>query len=194
MPEIKILVEGYAIEKQGNWIASPSTVLIKDLGLDILADPGSNKELLLKALEKENLEPEDIDIVFLTHHHLDHSLNIRLFPEKEIYDGYTISSGDKMIAYSGNIPKTTVQVIQTPGHTKEHCSLLVKTKNGKIAVAGDVFWWRNDEKQNTDRESLLKLADEFAWDWKELKKSRKKLLEIADYIIPGHGKMFKVQK
>ena len=24
--------------------------------------------------------------------------------------------------------------------------------------------------------------------------SRKKLLELADYIIPGHGKMFKVEE
>jgi len=24
--------------------------------------------------------------------------------------------------------------------------------------------------------------------------SRKKIIEVADYIIPGHGKMFKVEK
>jgi glyoxylase-like metal-dependent hydrolase (beta-lactamase superfamily II) len=29
---------------------------------------------------------------------------------------------------------------------------------------------------------------------KELIKSRKKLLKLADYIIPGHGKMFMVKK
>ncbi len=28
----------------------------------------------------------------------------------------------------------------------------------------------------------------------QLKESRKKLLEVADYIIPGHGGMFKVKK
>jgi hypothetical protein len=31
-------------------------------------------------------------------------------------------------------------------------------------------------------------------DEKALKESRKKILEIADYIIPGHGKMFKVKR
>ena len=33
--------------------------------------------------------------------------------------------------------------------------------------------------------------DPMAWDQKELEKSRKKVLEIADYIIPGHGKIFR---
>ena len=28
----------------------------------------------------------------------------------------------------------------------------------------------------------------------DFNKSRKKVLEIADYIVPGHGKMFKVKK
>jgi len=36
--------------------------------------------------------------------------------------------------------------------------------------------------------------DEFATDIEKLKESRKKVLEIADWIIPGHGKMFKVNK
>ena len=36
--------------------------------------------------------------------------------------------------------------------------------------------------------------DPYASDMKKLKESRKKLLELADYIIPGHGKMFKVEK
>jgi len=36
--------------------------------------------------------------------------------------------------------------------------------------------------------------DPFVKDKVALMNSRKKLLEIADYIIPGHGKMFKVEK
>lgn len=31
-----------------------------------------------------------------------------------------------------------------------------------------------------------------AWDEKIQEESRRKLLCIADYIVPGHGKMFKV--
>ncbi len=31
-------------------------------------------------------------------------------------------------------------------------------------------------------------------DMKKLVDSRKKILEIANFVIPGHGKMFKVEK
>jgi len=194
MSELRILIEGYAREEKNVWLASPSTVLIKDSGLNILADPGSNKKMLLVALEKEGFKPEDIDIVFLTHYHLDHILNIRLFPDKDIYDGATINSGDKIIPYSGRIPGTKIEVIQTPGHADEHCSLLIETKDGKIVIAGDVFWWRHDQEQLIDLDSLLNLKDPFANDGQALIESRKKILELADYIIPGHGKMFKIFK
>jgi glyoxylase-like metal-dependent hydrolase (beta-lactamase superfamily II) len=36
--------------------------------------------------------------------------------------------------------------------------------------------------------------DPYVKDKEKLKESRKKILEIADYVIPGHGKMFKVEK
>jgi glyoxylase-like metal-dependent hydrolase (beta-lactamase superfamily II) len=60
-----------------------------------------------------------------------------------------------------------------------------------VVVAGDVFWWADREEQKTDRESLLFHKDPFAKDEKALLASRRKILELADWIIPGHGKMFK---
>lgn len=67
--------------------------------------------------------------------------------------------------------------------------MIVKTEEGVYAVAGDVFWWLNNEKQeiNIDKPD----NDPEHMNIQKLIKSRKKLLEIADYIIPGHGKMFK---
>lgn len=194
MAEVKILIEGYAREEDGVWFASPATVLIKNNGLNILVDPGANEGLLLKSLEKEGIKPEDIDIIFLTHYHPDHILNIRLFPGKDIYDNNTIYSGDKSVDYSGNIPNTSIQVIDTPGHASEHCSLLVRTEKGRIIIAGDVFWWLDSEEQKTDRESLISHEDPYVKNKRELIESRKKILDMADYIIPGHGKMFKVEK
>jgi len=72
--------------------------------------------------------------------------------------------------------------------------LLVETEKGKILINADVFWWMDNEEQKTDTESLMNKEDIFANNIEELQKSRKKALEIADYIIPGHGKMFKVEK
>ena len=56
-------------------------------------------------------------------------------------------------------------------------------------VGADVFWWAENEEQKVDIEK----HDDFAEDMKTLKESRRKALEIADFIIPGHGKMFKVK-
>ncbi len=64
----------------------------------------------------------------------------------------------------------------------------VDTDKGKIVVSGDAITnerWADlknkmESKHNCDPEGL--------------EKSRKKILQIADYIIPGHGPMFKVKK
>jgi glyoxylase-like metal-dependent hydrolase (beta-lactamase superfamily II) len=47
-------------------------------------------------------------------------------------------------------------------------------------------------EQKTDIKSLLSLKDPFVKDEEALLASRKKILKIADIIIPGHGKPFKV--
>ena len=194
MAEVKVLVEGYARKEGNNLFASPTTTLIKDNGKLILVDPGANEKKLLASLKDEGLKPEDIDIVFLTHYHIDHLLNIRLFPGKAIYDGDTIYEDDKESFYEEKIPGTNIGVIPTPGHAHEHCALEVKTDKGIVVIAADVFWWRDEEKQKTDRENLLNHKDPYTKNEKDLLESRKKLLEVADYIIPGHGKMFKVKR
>ena len=48
MTEVKVLIEGYAEKNKEGWLASPSTVLIKDSGLKIIVDPGSNKRKMFK--------------------------------------------------------------------------------------------------------------------------------------------------
>jgi len=74
-----------------------------------------------------------------------------------------------------------IKIIKTPGHSYDALTLLVNTKDGIVAVVGDL-WWKENYPQN----------DPYASDKEKLEESRKKVLEIADYIIPGHGKMFKV--
>ncbi len=198
MAEVKVLVKGYARKEGSVLVASPSTVLIIDNGLKIIADPGVNKTALLESLADAKLKPEDIDMVFITHYHPDHVLNVKLFPEKMVLDNNTIYKGDEEFPFSEKIPDTDITVIQTPGHAREHASLLVETTNGKIVIAGDLWWWYDNEEQKTDYESLLSRKDPYAiayaMDEAVLKESRKKVLDIADFVIPGHGNMFKVAR
>jgi len=41
---------------------------------------------------------------------------------------------------------------------------------------------------------LLEHKDPYVKDARALEESREKILNLADYIIPGHGEMFKVKK
>lgn len=192
MAKLKILVEGYARNtKRGYYEATSNTVLIEDRGKKILVDPGCNKSLLLSGLKKEGLKPKDIDFIFLTHYHPDHVLNIRLFPNIDVLDGDKIYRGDREISFKVKIPGTQIEVVETPGHAFEHATPLVKTKEGVVAVAGDLWWWEDGKQKGLDAKSLLSLADPFAKDKAALRKSRKKILQKADWIIPGHGKAFR---
>lgn len=195
MNKVKVLIEGYAKEVDDGEVASSATVLIESRGKRIIVDPGINRKLLLKKLKENRLATSDIDCVFMTHYHPDHIFLASIFDKAIIFDGDTIYDEDKEKSFSGNLPETDIKIIPTPGHAHEHCSLLVPTENsGNIVIAGDVFWWEDGEKQKTDRKSLLGHKDPFVKDEEALLESRKKLLKIADYIIPGHGKMFKVEK
>ncbi len=196
MAEIKVLIEGYAREDKDYELASSTTTLIKDKDLKIIVDPGMNRELLLEELEKEDLSPKDIDYVILTHTHLDHCLLAGIFENAMILDNSdTYTFDGKIGEHEGKVPDTDIEIIKTPGHDQFHCSVLVNdNKLGKVVIASDVIWWADDEEQKTDKESIMNHKDPYVKNEKQLIESRKKILEIAEYIIPGHGKMFKVEK
>jgi len=194
MSTFKILVDGIAKAAGNGWIAYPNTVLIEDSGKKILVDPGMNGELLLKGMEKEGLKKEDIDLIFLTHHHIDHILNVRLFPETDLCDVTDYNRDGKIITHDGKIPGTNIKIVKTPGHATEHASLIIETEKGKVCIGGDLVWWIETEEQKTTREEILNKKDPCAVNVDQLKESRQKILGQVDYIIPGHGKMFKVSK
>jgi len=195
MAEVKVLIEGYAREEDDIIFASSTTVLIKNNGLKIIVDPGTNRKLLLEALKKEGLNPQDIDYIFLSHYHMDHSLLTGIFENAKILYAEDIYSFDgKEEEYESGILGPNIEIIKTPGHNSDCRTLLVKTEQGIIAISEDVFWWYDSKEQKLDRESLIKHEDSYATDKEKLKESRKKVLELADWVIPGHGKMFKVEK
>lgn len=195
MAEIKILIEGYAKKLEKGWIASSTTCLITSKDKRIITDPGCNRERLLKALKKEGLTTDDFDFVFLSHCHPDHILLAGIFEKAKFitYDTNLVYNKDLMLKFDKHTLGEDIEIIETPGHVLEHLSLLVNTLKGRVAIAGDVIWWIEGEKQvfdiNQKDHSQAK-----GMNMKELVKSRKKLLDNADYIVPGHGRMFKAMK
>lgn len=184
MAEVKILVEGYlSSETKGR--TRPTICLIKDKNINIISDPGvvKNQKIIIDSIKNNNLKITDINYIFLTHSHYDHFGNIGMFPNAKVIEFYGIWNKDKdPIKIKNNFTKD-IQIIKTPGHADTSLTMLVKAKDGIVAICGDVFW----------KESFPKI-DQYANDLKALKKSREKVLKLADYIIPGHGKMFMVKK
>ena len=193
MNSVKVLIEGYAKEIDNGWLASSTVTLVESNGKKIIVDPGCNREKLLEELKKFNLNPADIDFVLTTHNHTDHILLVGIFENAKVLNDSEIYDGDKQIEHKNIIPGTDLKIIQTPGHDQFHCALVVPTDKGNYVVAGDVFWWMDKEKQKTDKESLLNHKDPYVKDLAVLTASRKKILSLAGWIIPGHGKIFKVR-
>ncbi|NIM47010.1 MAG: MBL fold metallo-hydrolase [Candidatus Aenigmarchaeota archaeon] len=192
MNEVKVLIEGYAKETEVGWTSCSTVTLVKSNGKSIIVDPGFNRTQLLDSLKKENLKTKDIDYVFLTHNHPDHALLAGIFENAKVVDELYIYDNGIITEHGGLIPDTDLKIIRTPGHMEEHCSLVVPIQQETFVVAGDVFWWLENEKQEININKPDN--DPEHMDIQKLIASRKKVLEIADYIIPGHGKIFKVNK
>lgn len=190
MDKVTVLIRGYAYQEEGYYVASPTTTLIESAGKKVLVDPGTNSYFLSQAFAKYELKYQDIDTIFISHYHPDHFLNIRLFPEIPLYDGTIKWIGDAEYTIQNLIPETNIQLLPTPGHSPEHCSLLVTTIEGIVCVAQDVFWWPDGSQKSDNEVELLSQVDPYATDTTALLNSRQLVLSKADIIIPGHGKMF----
>ena len=187
-------------------IGGGSTVTLIDGEKKILVDTGfdyewldttenkkGNVRNLIRNLRDYGLKPDDIDIVFITHWHLDHYGNSGIFhkatrlvskPLAErhqnqnligIKDGEEIASG--------------VRVVYSPGHTADHASLIMDTvfrdMKVRIAIAGDAVI--SSSYYITGR--IWKYNADF-YDEEVCRKSMSCLSSAADIIIQGHGVPF----
>ena len=195
--KVSVLLVGYGYTDADNkYRADGTCTLITGNGKRILVDTGSprDKERLLEKLKQHGISPQEINYVVCTHGHVDHVGNLNLFDnavqmvshdilqERDIYTDLpeNFKEGAPYCIDGENI-----QVVCTPGHTPQDVSVIVRgTGLGTVVVCGDLFEHEDDEN----------LWREFSESPDKHSESRQKVLEIADWIIPGHGKMFKVNK
>ncbi|HCX27641.1 MAG TPA: hypothetical protein DHI91_00690, partial [Candidatus Portnoybacteria bacterium] len=91
MAEVKVLIEGYtSADSAGEEKTCATITLIKDGDNKIIVDPGvlENQKMLVDKLKEEELSVSDINIVFITHSHIDHYRNIGMFPEAKTLEYY----------------------------------------------------------------------------------------------------------
>lgn len=189
MNEVKVLIDGYAIWLEAHKQKACGTItLVKGIKNNIIVDTGNvgDEQKIKRALEKEGLTPDKINYVINTHGDIDHVGNNGLFKKAIFISGQDIYEGDVASFFSEKYEiEPGIEVINTPGHSIEDISVTVRTKNGIVVVAGDIF---EDEK---DANESWKVFSKYP---KKQVESRKKILAIADFIVPGHGKMFKLKK
>jgi len=150
---------------------------------NIIVDTGNlgYEDEILTALEKEGIKPEDIDYVVLTHSHGDHVSNNYLFKNAVRIAGISISYPDKsLVAYNDAdfIEIPGIQRIKTPGHLPKHISIIVKSKGKTYVIAGDAI------QEDYIKQGLFGVPPN-----QDYIDSAKKIVDIADVIIPGQGRI-----
>jgi len=171
---------GYFIDP----IFSSSTLIITDI--NILVDTSNRfmKNKVIEGLRENNLHPDDIDFVILTHFHLDHLENIATFKNAKILASNVIRSSKGRAKIYYKLPKNVIkdiEIFKTPGHTLDSISI----KAGDTIIAGDAVRediilsqklpaYQNGEKYLNSMKTIFSM------------KPKK--------IIPGHGSVIEGEK
>jgi glyoxylase-like metal-dependent hydrolase (beta-lactamase superfamily II) len=173
-----VLHQGYV---RDGGVASTVT-LVLDHPAVIVVDPGmvADRALIIGPLADHGLAPEQVTHVVLTHHHPDHSLNMALFPEATVVDFWASYRGDQWVDHPGEGHQVSphTRLAMAPGHTHHDLALLVATDAGVVAITH--AWWDADGPE----------VDPLADDQAALEESRRRILSLADLVVPGHGAPF----
>jgi glyoxylase-like metal-dependent hydrolase (beta-lactamase superfamily II) len=120
------------------------------------------------------------DVVF-SHHHPDHTVNAAMFPAARIHDHWAIYDGDLWQSRDaeGAELSPSIKLIATPGHTDQDISTVAATAD-EVYVCTHAWWGAAGPAD-----------DPYSPDQAVLSASRRRILDIATVIIPGHGPSFR---
>jgi N-acyl homoserine lactone hydrolase len=156
-------------------------------------EPTAPKSSLVEQLAQLHLKPEQITFVGISHYHGDHVGQVASFPQATLLIGkgdwevlnqptpsagvnpanfaHWISGGGKVEPLTGDkdvFGDGSVIMLNTPGHTPGHHSLLVKLKDkGNVLITGDLAHFRENYDSNgvptfnTSRAETLASLDRF---------------------------------
>ena len=167
--------------------------LVWDTGFAVGANPNAPKVSLVDQLAQLKVTPEQVKYVGISHYHGDHTGQAASFPKSTLLIGKGdwetltapkpipaanpatfanwISGGGKVepLALDKDVfGDGTVVMLNTPGHTPGHHSLLVRLKeSGNVLLAGDLAHFHENYEANgvpsfnTDRAETLASLDRF---------------------------------
>ena len=165
-----------------------TSTLVSARGKKILVDTSAS--FVRASLEDafrdvKRCRPEEVEIVVLTHAHPDHTGNLALFPDAEVYvhAGEAPVPGAVIVEEDGEIVPG-VELIHTPGHTAGSMTVLVRGVN-TVAIAGDAIPLRANYAEGKPPALNIDLALAM--------ESMRRIASLADVIIPGHDRPFAVR-
>jgi len=177
---VEVLLDG-SLTSTGGGVQSTCT-LVRDGDHVIVVDPGMapGAAAILEPLARLGVRPEDVTEVVLSHHHPDHTMYAGLFPKAAVHDHWAIYRGTDWedSDCDGRVISESVQLARTPGHTAEDLVLIAGTPDGVVVTTHS--WFHADSG----------VDDEDPEDPQQLHESRRRILAVADRIIPGHGPAF----
>lgn len=174
-----------------------TSTLIRAAGRTIVVDPGLPPEEMGSVLDRRaGIAPEAVDTVVLTHFHGDHRVALEAFPHAAWYMALQeiehwmprppADSPDRglldRLRPVGRAILPGIDVIETPGHTPGHASLLFESAGLRVVVAGDAAMTRDFFRH---RDYYFNTADAGA-----AVRSIETIAGIADIVIPGHDNYF----
>jgi glyoxylase-like metal-dependent hydrolase (beta-lactamase superfamily II) len=175
---VDVLVHGYV--RPGEVTSTVS--LVRDGAAVVIIDPGMvlDRHDILDPLTSLGIDPSAVTDVVLSHHHPDHTMNVALFSEARVHDHWAIYHRDSWTdrVADGFMLSPSVRLIATPGHTRQDITILVGTPDGTVAFTH--LWWSAGRPAE----------DPKAEDADALHASRRRVLQVADRIVPGHGAPF----
>ena len=207
MPEIQHILTGFHVNTDQGSLGFCTVALIQGRN-NILVDVGhkGRANLLADSLAQAGIPREDINMVVLTHAHWDHCQNIDLFPNARIlihpkeleyardprrpdlatarYFLNEIQDRDVEEVVEGAEIEPGIKILETPGHTKGHISVLAETSQGQVAVSGDALPWANSV--------VTGMPFIVFWDRVEAAESVRKLLAASRIFYPGHDRAFRL--
>lgn len=165
--------------------------VIQGEGFRLLVDPSLKDagEMATALDRRTGLEPGEIDAVFITHQHGDHHFGLAHFPGAKWLAGKDVAEAlnkrglhQKKIEPAGDRLFDAIDVIPTPGHTRDHHSLRFDCDGFSVVVAGDAvpmldFWRERRGYYN-------------AVDFELSARTMDRMSAMADIIVPGHDNYF----
>ena len=170
-----------------------TTSLVRSGDAVIVVDPGWPAEVLEAVLfYRAGLRPEAVTHVFLTHLDPAHVRGIAAFAEarwmayaeelvyarSELVDDPEVAAIVSRLTEAPEKIAPGVDIFPTPGHSPGHTSLMVNTAVQTTILAGDAVLTR-DHLEHGDLGPTV-------FDRDQAGESFRELLEVADFLVPGH--------